>query len=75
MSARKSYWKATIKFAHPAWDEVDGIVLDGIYASSKADAQEQARHRGKNDGHLVGKGRYTIVCEPDPDYTPYYDED
>lgn len=50
-------------FAHPAWDEVDGLSFPGIRASSKSDANKQARKQAERDGHAVGgRGRYTFTA-------------
>lgn len=52
-----------MRFAHPAWDEVDGLTFPGIRASSKSDANKQARMQAERDGHAVGgRGRYTFTA-------------
>lgn len=52
-----------MRFEHPAWDEVNGISYPGIQASSKADANKQARSMAERDGHAIGgRGRYTFAA-------------
>ena len=52
-----------MRFACPAWDEVDGIAYPGITAASKADANKQARLMAERDGHAVGgRGSYTFTA-------------
>lgn len=52
-------WSVTMRFEHPAWDEIDGIEYTDIIASSKAEANQIARKRAQSDGHTgSGKGRY-----------------
>lgn len=52
-----------MRFASPAWDEMDGIAYPSIGAASKADANKQARAMAERDGHAVGgRGRYTFTA-------------
>lgn len=51
-------WTVTLRFKHPAWDEVDGIVYAGIPAASKSDAVRSARVLATSDGHVTGRGRH-----------------
>ena len=52
-----------MRFAYPAWDELDGIAYPGIGAANKADANKQARAMAERDGHAVGgRGRYTFTA-------------
>lgn len=51
-----------MRFAHPAWDEVDGIRYHGIRASSRVDANKQARRMAESDGHTIGRGRYWFTA-------------
>lgn len=53
-----------LRFAHPAWDEVNGIVYSGVLARTKSEAVAIARNMARNDGHTVtGKGRYWFAAE------------
>ncbi len=61
---RERTWKVTMRFQYPAWDEVDGIVFEGIRAVSKATANTAARRIADNDGHLrSGKGHVTFTAQ------------
>lgn len=52
-----------MRFAHPAWDEVDGIPYHGIRAANKAEANRQARKMAERDGHAIGgHGRYFFTA-------------
>lgn len=52
-----------MRFAYPAWDEVDGIQYRCIRASSKSDANKQARKMAMRDGHSIGvRGRYYFTA-------------
>lgn len=52
-----------MRFAHPAWDEVNGISYSGIRATSKASANKQARAFAERDGHAIGgRGRYMFTA-------------
>lgn len=63
MSGQFKSWCVTMKFQHPAWDEVDGIKYTGIIATSKSGANKIARKRAENDGHTgAGKGLYTFTA-------------
>lgn len=56
-------WQVTMRFAWPAWDEVDGILFGPIAATGKADAIRQARKMAAQDGHAcTGKGRYWFTA-------------
>lgn len=57
-------YTVTLRFAFPAWDEVHGIPYTGIRATSKAEAVRLVRSRADRDGHLTGKGRYTLTAVP-----------
>lgn len=49
----------TLRFQHPAWDEVEGIPYRDIPADSKQEANDIARGFAMRDGQLgAGKGRY-----------------
>lgn len=51
-------WSVRMRFEFPAWDEVDGILFEGIRARTKAEANADARSQAGRDGHLHGgKGR------------------
>ncbi len=59
-------WQVTMRFAYPAWDEVDGILLGPFAAKGKADAIRQARRVAERDGHAcTGKGRYWFTASLD----------
>lgn len=52
-----------MRFAHPAWDELDGISYPGIRAYSKSEANKQARRLAERDGHAIGgRGHYTFTA-------------
>lgn len=51
-------------YEHPAWDEIDGIVFEGIRASSKSEANRIARRTADFDGHLAGRGRVFFTATP-----------
>lgn len=56
-------WRVRLTFQHPAWDEQDGILYEGIVAGSKSEANAKARKMARNDGHLGGgKGRVTFTA-------------
>lgn len=56
-------WQVVMRFASPAWDEVDGILLGPFFANGKADAIRQARKMADRDGHsCTGKGRYWFTA-------------
>lgn len=56
-------YDVVMHFAHPAWDEVDGIQYSGIRARSKSQANQQARRQAERDGHAIGgRGRYTFTA-------------
>lgn len=56
-------WNVTMRFACPAWDEVDGIVFAGIQADCKSDAVKQTRKQADSDGHTSrGRGRYWFTA-------------
>lgn len=58
--ASKTY-DVVMRFAYPAWDEVDGIPYPGITARSKSEAIKLARSMAVRDGHAIGgRGRYTF---------------
>lgn len=46
-----------MRFQYPAWDEQDGVLFDGIVASSRSEANRIARRRAMEDGHSLGRGR------------------
>lgn len=49
-----------VSFQFPAWDEVAGILYEGIAARTKAEAIRYARRLAWDDGHTgSGKGRIT----------------
>ncbi len=57
-------WKVTMRFAYPAWDEVEGIVYADIVADRKSGAVKQARTQAEIDGHACsGRGRYWFTAE------------
>lgn len=60
---RKTF-NVTMRFQHPAWDEVDGVLFEGIVADTKREANEEAR-RMANSNDLLGwgKGRVTFTAE------------
>ena len=61
--ATKAYmnFDVVMRFEYPAWDEVDGITYPGIVATSKTDANKQARSMAERDGHAIGgRGRHTF---------------
>lgn len=59
-------YTVTIRFQHPAWDEVNGIAYTDISARSKSEAIAIVRNKARNDGHTgTGKGRYTFTAEED----------
>lgn len=59
--ASQKVWNVTLTFQYPAWDEVRGLVYEGIAAASKSLANAQARLQAARDGHLFGgKGRVTF---------------
>ncbi|SDF84294.1 hypothetical protein [Thalassobaculum litoreum] len=47
----------TLRFEHPAWDEINGIPYE-IDAESKRDAIKSARRKAERDGH-IGAGAMT----------------
>jgi len=52
-----------MRFAYPAWDEVDGLCYLGICAESKAHANRIARKQAERDGHAIGgRGRFTFTA-------------
>ena len=54
----------TMRFQHPAWDEVDGIVYEDVLARTKSEAIAQARTLAFRDGHATsGRGRYWFTAE------------
>ncbi len=56
-------YSVTLRFQHPAWDEVRGIVYNDVLARSKAEAVAAARTLARNDGHTgTGKGRITFTA-------------
>lgn len=56
-------WNVTMRFAHPAWDEVEGIVYAGVVAACKSDAIKNTRKQAENDGHACrGRGRYWFTA-------------
>lgn len=56
-------WNVTMRFACPAWDEMDGIEFTDIVASCKSDAVKAARKQADNDGHACrGRGRYWFTA-------------
>ena len=60
---RHKLWTVTIRFDHPAWDEVDGIEYHGILAATKSEANKIARRKAENDGHVSkAKGRCTFTA-------------
>lgn len=57
-------YTVTLRFQHPAWDEVNGIVYDDISARTKAEAINIVRTKAFSDGHTGrGKGRYWFTAE------------
>jgi len=58
--AVKSY-RVTLRFQHPAWDEVDGVVFS-VNATSKAEAIRIARRDAYNAGHTSGGGRMSFTA-------------
>ncbi|POR07681.1 hypothetical protein [Diaphorobacter sp. LR2014-1] len=59
-------WLVTLRFAFPAWDEVDGILLGPFEAETKASAIMLARRQAREDGHTcTGKGRYWFTAQLD----------
>lgn len=64
-AASNDRFTVTLRFQHPAWDEVRGIDYF-IAARTKKEAIEHARVKARNDGHTgAGKGRYTFTAEID----------
>lgn len=56
-------WDVTMRFAHPAWDEVDGILYAGVVAACKSDAVKDARKQAEKDGHACrGRGHYWFTA-------------
>ena len=56
-------WEVTMRFAFPAWDEIDGIPYTDIAADSKSSAIKVARRLAKSDGHACGgRGRYWFTA-------------
>lgn len=56
-------WNVTMRFAYPAWDEVDGIEYVGVVAKCKSEAIKNARKQAENDGHACrGRGRYWFTA-------------
>lgn len=56
-------YTVTIRFQHPAWDEVDGIEYADILAGSKSEAIAKVRKLAADDGHLGrAKGRAWLTA-------------
>ena len=53
-------WSVKITYKYPAYDEVDGVWLHGVPGQSKAEAIRNARRRGEDEGHLIGRGMYWL---------------
>jgi len=52
-------YRVTLQFKEPAWDEQDGIPYE-VYAVSKSEAIKYVRKKAYNDGHTIGRGRYSL---------------
>ncbi|WP_087865707.1 hypothetical protein [Comamonas thiooxydans] len=60
---RLKTFDVVMRFASPAWDEVDGLCYPGIVAEGKAQANQLARKQAERDGHAIGgRGRYTFTA-------------
>ena len=57
-----SLWTGTLRYQHPAWDEVDGIVFENVPGHSKSEAVRAARQRASNAGHLIGRGMHWFTA-------------
>lgn len=63
------YFKVTLRFQYPAWDEKNGI--DYVFAApNKAAAVKHARIQASNDGHM-GRIYFTAT---ESDYSLLYQE-
>jgi len=61
-AASKEY-NVLITFQYPAWNEVNGIPYNGIFATSKREANDRVRNMARDDGHIAGgKGRVTLTA-------------
>ncbi len=60
---RVKSWTVTMRFEHPAWDEVDGIEYRNIPARNRSEANRAAARQAESDGHAVsGRGRYWFTA-------------
>lgn len=60
--AQMQEWTVTLRFQHPAWDEIDGYVY-AVIAPTKSAAIVEARKRAADDGHAIGgRGRYWFTA-------------
>lgn len=55
----------TMRFKHPAYDEVNGIRYT-IRAESKADACKRARRQADHDGHMGRRHFSAVECDRAP---------
>lgn len=52
-----------MNFAHPSWDEADGLISPGINAACKSVANKYARRQAERVGRTgSGKGRYSFTA-------------
>ncbi|MBP5947877.1 hypothetical protein [Pseudomonas sp. P9(2020)] len=59
----KKTFNVTMRFQYPAWNEIDGVLFEGIEADTKSDANEEARRRASSNELLGwGKGRVTFTA-------------
>lgn len=56
-------WNVVVRFQYPSWDEVDGLLYEGICAASKADANKIVRRRASDDGHTIGRRTWLTATE------------
>lgn len=62
VSQQKTF-NVTMRFQHPAWDETEGVLFEGIEADTKREANEEARRRAEqSDLFGWGKGRVMFTA-------------
>lgn len=52
-----STFNVTLTFQHPAWDEREGLLYEGIVAASKTEANRKVRAMAASYGHTYCRGR------------------
>lgn len=63
-STQQKRFDVTMRFQYPAWDEVDGVLYQGIVADTKREANDVARTLASSNDLLGwGKGRVTFTAQ------------